>query len=281
MSEYKEEYRVSRSEMERDLRSPLLLCAGIFLTAAAALALPGIFLLFDGERTRLFLTLLELDFIDSTAALSWLFVRVLTNCLALLVPAAMAVGLWLTVAAAGRRRGSMPLWGVKYFMTFAKVVLVILYSVSGLLALLFLFRAIRYILASVMQVGGFLFIFAMLLPELVLACVVTVILILTVAGVRCMIRTMDNIHLNMLTGRPDSYGLNTGAVMLQIGVAVAAVALCVVDRKASAAPWCFVCSAVGHGLIAAWLTWYRRKTGRRALEQFRAERDHEKNTASP
>ena len=268
------EDRISRKRINRDLRSPFLILAAICCLGAASFAVPGVGQLFNLEATDTFLLYLSLDYIDGSAQLSWLFVKRLVNVLALIVPLLTAVGLLITIIATFcRREGCFPAWGVKYFSGLTRVVRVILYIVSILLALLFVARAVFYMVVNGAQIGGFLFIFAMLLPELIFAAVVTIILYLTVRAVKSAELTADNIRLNALSGKCESYGLKSGTVWLVTMMGMAAIVLLVINREEQAAVVCYALAALGDFLLAVWLLWYRRKNGQRALSKFRSNKD--------
>lgn len=268
------ENRISRERINRDLRSPLLILAAMLFLGAAVFAVPGVGQLLDPEATGQFLLYLSLDYIDEGAQLSWLIVKCLVNGLALLVPMLTAVGLVVTIVASFcRKENSFPSWGVNYFSGLTKVVRVILNVVSVLLALLFVIRAMFYIVVNGSKIGGFLFIFAMLLPELVFAAVVTIILYLTIRAVKSAELTADNIRLNALSGKCESYGLKSGTVWLVAMMGVAAIALLVINREEQAAAVCFALTVLGDFLLAAWLVWYRKKNGQRALLKFRTGKD--------
>ena len=268
------EKQISRERINHDLRSPFLILAAISCLGAAVFAIPGIRQLFNLETTNEFLLHLSLDYIDSSAQLSWLFVRWLMNVLALIVPLLTAVGLLITISASFcRREGGFPAWGVKYFSGLTRVVRVILYVVSVFLALLFVGRAVFYIVVNGAQIGGFLFIFAMLLPELVFAAVAAIILYLTLRAVKSAELTADNIRLNALSGKCESYGLKSGTVWLTAMMGVAAVVFLLINRGEHAAVMCYALAALGDFLISAWLVWYRKQNGKRALSKFRTEKD--------
>ncbi len=265
---------VSREQINRDLRSPLLVLAAVFCLGSAVFAVPGVWQLFDMDTTNEFLLYLSLDYIDGRAQQSWLFVKRMVNILALIVPLLTAVGLLISISASVcRREGRFPAWGVKYFSGLTRVVRVILCVVSVLLALLFAFRVAFYSIVNGVQIGGVLFIFAMLLPELVFAAVVAIILYLTIRAMKSAELTADNVRLNALSGKCESYGLKAGTVWLVAMMGVAAVVLLVIQRMEQAAVVCFALAALGDFLLAGWLLWYRRKNGQRALLKFRTNRD--------
>jgi hypothetical protein len=162
---------------------------------------------------------------------------------------------------------------VKYFSGLTKVVRVILCVVSVLLAVLFVIRLIVYLVVNGAQIGGVLFIFAMLLPELVFAAVVAIILYLAIRAVKSAELTADNVRLNALSGKCESYGLKSGTVWLTVMMGVAAIVLLVINRGNQAAAVCFALAALGDFLLAVWLIWYRKKNGQRALSKFRTEKD--------
>lgn len=273
----KDGYRVSREMIEKDVRSPFLILSAVFCAAAAVCSIPGIILLFDGEAAELYQLFLSLDYIDESAQGSWLFVRNLTNVLALAVPLLMGIGLWLTVistfAGAGER---LPMWGIKYFSVTARLTRIIVCVTGVLLAIAFLLRAVRYVLLNAFQIGGVLFIFAMLLPECVFLAVVAVIIVVTLQCLKSAVHTVDTIQLNFLTGRNESYGLTAGAVWLLAMLGVGAVVLCVVNRDGMAAVLCFSFAAAADFFLAVWLQCYRKKTGRRALAAYRREKEQTK-----
>ena len=265
---------LSREILNRDIRSPLFVLSAVFSVAAVFLAIPGIILLFDQEAAELYQVFLGLDYIDESAQQSWLFVRNLINMLALLVPLLMAVGLWISIAATYCQQDSaMPMWGFNYFSFAARAARVVVCITGILLAALFVFRAVRYIVINAAQIGGLLFIFAMLLPECVFAAVVAIIIVLTFRCLGSAIHTVDNIQLNFLTGKSESYGLTIGAVWLLAMMGVAAVVLCAISEGGVAARLCFGFAAAADFLLAAWLQWYRKKNGKRALARFRLEKE--------
>ena len=268
------ESRASREQINRDLRSPFLILAAIFFLAAVGFAVPGILTLLDPDITYEFLLGLSLDYIDSSAQLSWLFVRCLVSSLAFMVPLLIAVGLVITISGTFCGKGSsFPACGVKYFSGLSRVVRVILYVVSVLLALLFVIRVVRYLVVNGAQIGGVVFIFAMLLPERIFAAVVAIILYLTIRAVKSAELTADNVRLNVLSGKSESYGLKSGTVWLVVIMGIAAIALMMIHREEQAAVVCFALSALGDFLLAAWLIWYRKKNGQRALAKFRTGKE--------
>jgi len=273
MPEKEKPQRVVSWEMIcRDRRSPILIVALILFLASICFSLPGVVKMFDEEASIRFMLLLGVDYIDAGAALSWLIVRNLISSLGLIVPLLMSVGIILTLLSSGTKRDPVPMWGLEYFHMMAKISRVVLWVVMGLLALLFVFRAVRYMIINGSQIGGILFIFAMLLPECVFACVVAIALALFTWGIYGMVHTLDNIRLNCLTGRPECYGLKGSAAFLMVLTAIAAAVLCGVNWSEWWTAVCFGCSAAAHVFMAIWLHWYRRKTAARALEQYRADR---------
>ncbi len=262
----------SREMINRDIRSPFLILSAVFCLAAVVCAVPGITLLFDQEASELYQIFLGLDYIDSSAQQSWLFVRGLVKVLALIVPLLIGIGLWLLIVATFvRRAGKLPMWGLTYFAGGAKVFRIVVYVVGVFLAGLFIFRALRYIIVNGAEIGGVLFIFAMLLPECVFLAVVAIIFVLTMRCLKSVISTLDTIRLNVLTGENESYGLTPGAVWFIAMVGVAAIVLCIISEEMIAMIG-FGLSALADLLLAAWLQQYRRKIGRRALEKFRQNR---------
>lgn len=263
---------VSREIVNRDFRSPFLFLGAFCCFAAVVCAMPGIGILFDKEAAELYQIFLSLDYIDTSAQQSWLFVRGLVNVLALVVPLLIGIGLCLLIAATfAQRTKKLPMWGLGYFSVSAKIFQIIVCVVGIFLAVLFVFRALRYLIVNGAQIGGVLFIFAMLLPECVFLAVVTIIFVLTLRGMKSVINTLDTLRLNALTGRNESYGLTSGAVWLIAMVGVAAVVLGVISEELSG-KLCFGFAALADFLLAVWLVCYRKKNGKRALEQFRQEK---------
>lgn len=261
----------SRSMINRDFRAPCLVFAAVLCVAAVIFALPGIVALFDRDAAELYRVLLSLDYIDDSAQNSWMFVRGLIRVLALVVPFLTGVGLWLLlIATFVRPSGKFPVWGLEYFSRGARIARAIIYAAGILLGVLFLIRATVYIMINGAQIGGILFIFAMLLPECILLAVVVIIFVLVLRGVRSAIGTADTILLNVLTERNESYGLTVGAVWLIALMGIAATVLCVSSEDIYAA-LCFGCAGLADFLLAIWLICYRRKNGRRALDRLRSE----------
>lgn len=266
--------RISRERINRDFRSPLLILAVICSLGAVVFAVPGVLRVFDTDVTNRFLLGLHLDYIDSGAQRSWLFAKRLVSVLALVVPLLTSVGLLLTVCASFcRKSGSFPAWGLKYFSGLTRAVRIVLHVVSVLLALWFVIRAVVYLVVNGSQIGGVLFIYAMLLPELVFAAVVAIILYLTIRAVKSAELTADNVRLNALSGKCESYGLKSGTVWLAAMMGIAAIVLLVINRKEQAAVACFGMAALGDLLLAVWLIWYRGEIGQRALSKFRTKKD--------
>lgn len=267
----KEKAVSSRSMINRDFRAPCLVFAAVLCVAAVIFARPGIAALFDRDAAELYRALLSLDYIDDSAQKSWMFVRGLIRVLALVVPLLTGVGLWLLlIATFVRPSGKFPVWGLEYFSRSARIVRVIVYAVGILLGVLFLARATAYIVINGAQIGGILFIFAMLLPECVFLAVVVILFVLVLRGIRSAIDTADTILLNVLTGKNESYGLTVGAVWLIAMMGIAAAVLCVSSEDIYAA-LCFGCAGLADFLLAIWLICYRRENGRKALERFRSE----------
>lgn len=263
---------VSREIVNRDFRSPLLFLSAILCIASAVCAIPGICVLFDKEAAELYQIFLSLDYIDSSAQQSWLFVRGLVRVLALLVPLLIGIGLCLLVASTfAQQKNKLPMWGLGYFSAGAKIFRIIVCVVGMLLAVLFVLRATIYLIVNGSQIGGILFIFAMLLPECVFLSVVAIIFVLTLQCMKSVINTLDTLKLNVLTGRSESYGLTSGAVWLIAMIGVAAVVLGVTSEEISG-KLCFGFSALADFLLAVWLICYRKKNGRRALAQFRRDK---------
>lgn len=260
-----------RGIINRDFRAPCLAFAAVLCVAAVIFALPGIVALFDRNAAELYRVLLSLDYIDDSAQRSWMFVRGLIRVLALVVPLLIGVGLWLLlIATFVRPSGKFPVWGLEYFSRGARIARGIIYAVGILLGVVFLIRATAYIIINGAQIGGILFIFAMLLPECIFLAVVVIIFVLVLRGMRSAIDTTDTILLNVLTERNESYGLTVGAVWLIAMMGVAATVLCVSSEDIYAV-LCFGCTGLADFLLTIWLICYRRENGRRALDRFRSE----------
>lgn len=260
-----------RGIINRDFRAPCLAFAAVLCVAAVIFSLPGIVALFDRDAAELYRVLLSLDYIDDSAQRSWMFVRGLIRVLALVVPFLIGVGLWLLlIATFVRPSGKFPVWGLEYFSRGARIARGIIYAVGILLGVVFLIRATAYIIINGAQIGGILFIFAMLLPECIFLAVVVIIFVLVLRGMRSAINTADTILLNVLTERNESYGLTVGAVWLIAMMGVAATVLCVSSEDIYAA-LCFGCTGLADFLLTIWLICYRRENGRRALDRFRSE----------
>jgi hypothetical protein len=240
--------------------------------AAVICSVPGIVLLFDREAATLYQAFMSLDYIDDSAQQSWLFVRGLVNVLALLVPFIIGIGLIALICSTfARPTDKLPLWGINFFSAGTKIFRIIAYAVGLVLALVFVFRAFRYIMINGAQTGGILFIFAMLLPECVFLAVVAIVFALMFRCLKSVSLTVDTLQLNILTGKHESYGLTPGAVWLITMIGVAACVLCATG-EGMASKLCFGCSALADFLLAIWLLSYRKKNGKRALEQFRQEK---------
>lgn len=262
----------TRKMINRDFRSPLLILSAILCIAAVVCSIPGIALLFDRETTTLYQAFMSLDYIDDSAQQSWLFVRGLVNVLAMLVPLIIGIGLIAMICSTfARPAEKLPLWGINFFSAGAKIFRIVAYAVGVILAIMFVFRALRYIIINGAQTGGILFIFAMLLPECVFLAVVAIIFALMFRCLKSVSLTVDTLQLNILTGKHESYGLTPGAVWLIVMIGAAACVLCVTGEE-MAAKLCFGCSALADFSLAIWLLGYRKKNGKRALEQFRQEK---------
>ena len=262
-----------RKIADKDFRSPLLILSAILCISAAIYAVPGIILLFDREAAELYQAFMSLDYIDESAQMSWLFVRGLINVLALIVPLLIGVGLALLIASTFfSPMEKLPMWGLNYFYKAAKVFQIFAHITGVLLAVLFVVRALRYMIINGAYNGGILFIFAMLLPECVFLTVVAIIFVMLFRCMKSVILTLDTLQLNVLTGKNESYGLTSGAVWLIAVIGVAACVLCVMGEGIEA-KLCFGFSALADFLLSIWLLSYRRKNGKRALEQFRRDKE--------
>lgn len=260
-----------RKNFKRDFRAPCLILSAILCFVATAFSVPGIIELFDREKIELMKALMELDYIDQSAQQSWLFVRGLVNILALIVPLLIGLGLILLLIATFVAKTSRPpVWGFGYFSAAAKIFRILSFVIAGALIVLFLFRALRYIFMNGAYNGGVLFIFAMLLPECVFLAVVAIIFVLLFRCLNSVSLTLDTIQLNVLTGRNESYGLTSGAVWLIAMMGVASCVLYVIGEEISA-KICYACAAVAYFSLAVWLLCYKKRNGKRALEQFRKE----------
>ena len=267
-----QEKHISRGIVNRDFRSPFLFLSAVLCIAASICSIPGIGILFDKEAAELYQIFLSLDYIDTSAQQSWLFVRGLINVLALAVPLLIGIGLCLLIAATfAHPAKKLPMWGLGYFSVSAKLFRIVVYVVGILLAVLFVFRALRYMIVNGAQIGGVLFIFAMLLPECVFLAVVAIIFVLTLRCMKSVINTLDTLRLNALTGGHESYGLTSGAVWLIAMIGVSAVVLGIISEDRSGR-LCFGFAALADFLLAVWLVCYRKKNGKRALAQFRKDR---------
>ena len=266
--------KIPNSVLISDLRSPLLVISALFLTAAVAFSLPGIIALWDREHSEYVLAILALDYVDSAICHTWLNVWRLIQILILVLPLPTAVGLWLCVVDARCKDEDrpMPPLSVRYFSRMVTVVRVVLWVVSLILAAVFLFRFIRYIVVNAPTLGGILFILLMLLLEGIFGAVTAVFLVIVIRCMNGVVEMMDTIRYNMTLGTCESYGLGAAPSALLILLGVAAIALCVIARGYIFPMLSCICFAAGQFLLACWIHGYRRRNGNRAIETIRSKK---------
>lgn len=264
---------IDRETVTRDVRSPLLICAAVLLTAAALLAIPGLISPFTKAGREAFFLKLIIAEVDEGTYGEWFFLHCFTYVLAFVGPLLSAVGLWITTLAAKKS----PAAGARYFVGLARFYHGFSWAATVALGALFLIRVILYFLKEAFQVGGFLFIAAMLLPELVFAAVVAIVAVTAVRWTKSAIHTAENIRYNLLSGQCRSYSMNgsTAAAFILTGVFAFAIALLhwgwIVPMLA------FGLTFAGNLLAGIWIRRYQQRTDRRI---FAAQRMAEGKSVS-
>lgn len=266
--------KIPNSVLLSDLRSPLLVIAALLLNAAVALAIPGVAALFNQQRTEYVLAILALDYVDPAICHTWLNIWRLIQILLLVLPLPAAVGLWMCVSDACCRdeERAVPPLSVRYFSGMVRVTRVVLWVISLLLAAVFLFRFVRYIVINAPTLGGILFILLMLLLEGIFGAVVAVFLVIVLRCMNGVVNMMDTIRYNMTLGTCESYGLGAAPSALLILLGVAAIVLCVIANGYILPMLSCIAFALGQFLMACWIRGYRRRNGNRAIETLRSQK---------
>ena len=165
----------------------------------------------------------------------------------------------------------MPPCSIRYFSCTVRVARAVLWSAAILLAGVFLFRLIRYIVLNAPTLGGILFILLTLLLEGLFGLATAVALVLAIRCMNGAVHTVDTIRYNMLMGDCDSYGFNAATSAFLIALGLVSLVLCIIAKGYLLAMSSYVCFSAGLFLLAVWLGRYRRRNGQRAIEIRRKE----------
>ena len=188
--------RIPNSELMNDFRSPLLVIAALFLSAAVIFTVPGIIALFDRELADHILALLALKFVDPAICKSWLNIWRLVQVLTLILPFPMMIGLWLCVADMRNKDISQPMppRSIRYFVRAVRIARVVFWTAAVLLAAVFVIRLVRYIVLNAPTLGGILFILVTLLLEGLFAIAVAVVMVIVIRCMNAAVHTAETIH---------------------------------------------------------------------------------------
>lgn len=250
---------LSREQILRDLRSPLLICAAVLFTAAALAAAPGLKQVFTAEGRDAFYLQLLIGDIDPAAWAEWFVLYGFVYTVGFLGPLLLCIGLWITLFTAARR----PAAGPGFFRVLAWVYHVFSWAAALSLGGLFLLRVTLYVLKEAPRTGGFLFISAMLLPELVFAALAAIVVITAVRWTKKALHTAENLRYNVLSEQCRSYSMHGAAAAAFFLTGVFALAIALLHWGQHLPMAAFGLTFAGDLLAGIWLQRYRRITDRR------------------